>query len=66
MNKYRPTADASYIYRECTSADFASMKSSAQYGNVADLIRNNIVVLPQKTLPVIAIIESDKLSSQPS
>ena len=39
-------ADASFYYHEDATADVASMDSSAVYGNLADAMKDSIVLLP--------------------
>jgi hypothetical protein len=41
---YRQSADASSIYRESASADYATMKSAAVPGNLADAMRNAVLL----------------------
>ena len=40
------SADASFYYYEKAAADFAKMGSSAVYGNLADAMKDSIVLLP--------------------
>jgi hypothetical protein len=59
VKRYVASADASHIYHEGTSADYASVDSSAVCGNWADLMRDAIVVIPAAvlqriTLPVVS------------
>jgi hypothetical protein len=58
MTKYKPSADASQIYREGTSTNFASLESSADCGNLSDAMRDAILVFPPLVLPTIRIFES--------
>ena len=39
-------ADASFYYHEDATADVASMDSSAVYGNLADAMKDSIVLFP--------------------
>ena len=39
-------ADASFYYHEDSTADVASMDSSAVYGNLADSMKDSIVLFP--------------------
>ena len=39
-------ADASFYYYENSTADVACMDSSAVYGNLADAMKNSIVMIP--------------------
>ena len=39
-------SDASFYYHEDATADVASMDSSAVYGNLADAMKDSIVVFP--------------------
>ena len=39
-------ADASFYYHEDATADVASMHSSAVYGNLADAMKDSIVLFP--------------------
>jgi hypothetical protein len=55
VKRYVASADASRIYHEGTSADYASMDSSAVYGNWADLMRDAVVVIPTAVLPRITL-----------
>ena len=52
-------ADASFYYYADATADVASMKSSAMYGNLADAMKDSIMVLqdtmivePETTIPL--------------
>ena len=53
-------ADASYIYHEDATADVARMNSSAVYGNLADAMKNAIMVFQP-----IQIIETTIVAAQP-
>ena len=39
-------ADTSFYYHEDATADFASMHSSAVYGNLADAMKDSIMLFP--------------------
>jgi hypothetical protein len=39
-------ADASFYYHEDATADVASMRSSAVHGNLADVMKDSIVLFP--------------------
>lgn len=40
------SADASFYFRESAGADSARMDTSAVYGNIADAMKNAVVLLP--------------------
>lgn len=44
------SSDASYYYHEDSTADVALLNSSAVYGNLADAMRDSIVVFPDTLL----------------
>ena len=44
MTQRSESADASYLYHEDATADVARMDSSAVYGNLADAMKNTIMV----------------------
>ena len=39
-------SDASYYYHEDSTADVALLNSSAVYGNLADAMKDSVVVIP--------------------
>ena len=46
MTSNTKSADTSFYYRDGAMVDVARMDSSAVYGNLADAMKNAIVVLP--------------------
>ena len=55
------SADASFYYYEDAAADIANMDSSAVYGNLADAMKNSVVVFPtvQCALQVAVLVRTD-------
>lgn len=51
------SADASYLYHEDATADLARMDSSALYGNLADAMKNAIVMFPTTEIVETTLIE---------
>ena len=49
-------ADASFYYREDATADVASMDSSAVYGNLADAMKDSIVLFPDTLIVQPAVM----------
>ncbi len=47
MTPVGKNADASFYYHEDATADLASMDSSAVYGNLADAMKDAIVMFPE-------------------
>ena len=50
------SADASLYYYEQAAANFAKMDSSAVYGNMADAMKDSIVLLPTDTLTATLVL----------
>jgi hypothetical protein len=50
------SADASFYYYEQAAADFAKMDSSAVYGNLADAMKDSIVLLPADTAAATLVL----------
>lgn len=46
MKKMIKSSDASYYYHEDSTANVALLNSSAVYGNLADAMKDSIVVFP--------------------
>ena len=61
-------ADASFYYHEDATADVASMDSSAVYGNLADAMKDSIVVFPPTWIvePAVVAPSLDKDDIEPS
>lgn len=53
------SADASFYYYEESAADFAKMDSSAAYGNLADAMKDSIVLFPTDT-PAATLVLMDE------
>ena len=51
------SADASYLYYEDATADLARMDSSALYGNLADAMKNAVVMFPTTQIVETTLIE---------
>ena len=63
-------ADASFYYHEDATADVASMDSSAVYGNLADAMKDSIVLFPdtwivEPTLVVPSPEDDDTVEGRP-
>ena len=54
------SADASFYYHEDATADVARMDSSAVYGNLADAMKNAVILFP-----TTRIIETVVVAPQP-
>ena len=50
------SADASFYYHEDATADVASMDSTAVYGNLADAMKDSIVLLPDTWIAESAVM----------
>ena len=50
MTPRSQSADASFYYYEDATADVASMDSSAVYGNLADAMKDSIMLLPDTSI----------------
>ena len=50
------SADASFYYHEDATADVASMDSTAVYGNLADAMKDSIVLLPDTWIAEPAVM----------
>ena len=50
------SADASFYYYEDATADVASMDSSAVYGNLADAMKDCIVLFPDTSILEPAVV----------
>ena len=61
-------ADASFYYHEDAMADVASMDSSAVYGNLADAMKDSIVLFPDTLIvePVVMAPPLDNDDVEPS
>jgi hypothetical protein len=52
------STDASYLYHEDATADVARMDSSAVYGNLADAMKNAIVVFqPTQIVDTTVVVQ---------
>ena len=51
-------ADASFYYHEDATADVASMNSSAVYGNLADAMKNSVVVVTDKSILDLELVDA--------
>lgn len=60
------SADASFYYYEKAAADFAKMDSSAVCGNMADAMKDSVVLLPANTLAATLVLfnEHDDLCEE--
>ena len=61
-------ADASFYYHEDATADVASMDSSAVYGNLADAMKDSIVLFPDTWIvePAVMAPPLDNDNVEPS
>ena len=57
MMAYRQTADASQVYRQNAAAKLVRLVSSAVSGNLADVSKNNTVVV--ETIVALATIPTE-------
>ena len=53
MITFKESADASLIYREGTSLPLAQMNSSAAYGNLADAMKNALMITTATFVPAL-------------
>ena len=51
-------SDASFYYHEDATVDVAHMDSSAVYGNLADAMKNAVVVFPTTRVAEIVVVIS--------
>ena len=58
-------ADASFYYHEDATADVASMRSSAVHGNLADVLKDSIVLFPDTWImePTMVIPRPEDIDS---
>ena len=62
------SADASFYYYEDATADLATMDSSAAYGNLADAMKDSILLFPDTAIlgpAVVAPAPEDERSCPP-
>ena len=58
MTSRDQNADASFYYHEDANADVASMNSSAVYGNLADAMKNSVVVIEDTSIVVLELMDA--------
>ena len=65
MTPFGNNADASFYYHEDAAGDVASMQSSAVYGNLADAMKDSVVLLPDTWImePTVVIPLLDDVDS---
>ena len=51
-------ADASFYYHEDATADVASMNSSAVYGNLADAMKDSVVVIADTSILDLELVDA--------
>ena len=56
MTQKVKNADASFYYHEDATADVASMDSSGVYGNLADAMKDSIVLFPDTLVLEPAVV----------
>ena len=50
------SADASFYYHEDAAADVAAMDTSAVYGNLADAMKDSVVLFPDAWSPTPQVV----------
>jgi hypothetical protein len=59
MNYFKPTSDASYLYRPTSASDTGQYTGTAVKANLADLIRNASIVRETLIVPMLIQVVND-------
>lgn len=63
---YQVSADASFIYRDRTSANFAYQNSASVPGNLADVMRDSVTIFVPSLIFMERTVEPVQLGQQPN